>query len=288
MPTNTNAITSDTNIISTDTNTNITTAPFPFPLETPAEATSETVTTELTSETPTIESTTEIVKPTTIQKTSLFIQEKKDTIVSIFPKTLESSGYVILSAVALIFSLVLLICARRLNTLITIAREKNTLLRKDLQEKNEILQEKNEIFQDITISLYAQQQVIEYRLLLSDLNNANSTIEKTNTRTQLYNFLNIICLEICTTKNPYLALQLATSFFTKIQTRYIKLSPLPEGIVYFKHIGKILTETKDILDEQMLIQKIQANFIDIHNPENEVNKEEIIIPIADNSTNEPS
>jgi len=283
MPTNTNAISTDTNI---------TTAPFPFPIETTAEVAPETLTTEVTLEEvkpeQTVESIAEMAKPTTIQKTSMFIQEKKDKLVAIFPKTLESNGYIILSGVVLIFSLALLICARRLNKLIAITREKNTLLQKDLQEKNEILQEKNEIFQDITISLYAQQQVIEYRLLLSDLNTANSTIEKTNARTQLYNFLNIICLEICTTKNPYLALQLATSFFTKIQTRYIKLSPLPGGIVYFKHIGKILTETKDILDEQMLIQKIQTDFINIHNPENEVIKEEIIIPIIDNSTNETS
>ena len=82
MPTNTNVITSDTNIISTDTNTNITTAPFPFPAETTAEIVLETI--------------TEAAKPTVIQKTSLFIQEKRNEFSSIFPKTLESSGYVIL------------------------------------------------------------------------------------------------------------------------------------------------------------------------------------------------
>lgn len=273
MPTNTNTISTDTNI---------TTAAFPFP----TEVTAETI--------------TEAAKPTIIQKTSLFIQEKKDAIVSIFPKTLESSGYIILSGVALIFSLVLFIWARRLNKLIAIASEKNILLQKDLQEKNDILQknlqEKNEIFQDITISLYAQQQVIEYRLLLSELNNANSTIEKTNARTQLYNFLNTICLDICTTKNSYLALQLATSFFTKIQTRYIKLSPLPDGIIYFKHIGKILIDTKDILDEQVLIQKIQTDFIntlltqqeEIQEEVQDLVNEEIIIPNTDIVTNKKS
>ena len=265
MPTNTNAI-------SSDTNTNITTAPFPFPID-------------VTNETQVVEVITEIVKPTTMQKTSSFIQSKKDEIGSMFPKTLESSGYIILSGVALIFSLVLLMFAIRLKKLITITQEKNEILQKSLQEKNEI-------FQDITVSLYAQQQVIEYRLLLSDINNANSTIEKTNARTQLYNFLNIICLDICTTKNPYLALQLATSFFTKIQTRYIKLSPLPDGIVYFKHIGKILTDTKDILDEQTLIQKIQTNFINLSSTQQEetqeVINEEIIIPSTDTVINKNS
>ena len=131
MPTNTNTTPSDTN-------TNITTAPFPFPAETKPEA------------------TVEIDNLPTTQNTSSFIQEKKDEISSIFPKTLESSGYIILSGVALIFSLVLLICAIRFKKLITIAQEKNNILQKSLQEKNEI-------FQDITISLYAQQQVIEYR-----------------------------------------------------------------------------------------------------------------------------
>ena len=265
MPTNTNSIPSDTN-------TNITTAPFPFS----TDAVTEVQATEIITET---------VKPTTMQKTSLFLQEKKDEIGSVFPKTLESSGYVILSSVALIFSLVLLICAIRFKKLITIAQEKNDILQKNLQEKNEI-------FQDITLSLYAQQQVIEYRLLLSDLNNVNSTIEKTNARTQLYNFLNIVCLDICTTKNSYLALQLATSFFTKIQTRYIKLSPLPEGLVYFKHIGKILTDTKDILDEQALIQKIQTDFINVPLAQQEETKdivnEEIIIPSTNIVTNKKS
>ena len=260
MPTNTNTTPSDTN-------TNITTAPFPFPAETKPEA------------------TVEIDNLPTTQNTSSFIQEKKDEISSIFPKTLESSGYIILSGVALIFSLVLLICAIRFKKLITIAQEKNNILQKSLQEKNEI-------FQDITISLYAQQQVIEYRLLLSDLNNVNSTIEKTNARTQLYNFLNIVCLDICTTKNSYLALQLATSFFTKIQTRYIKLSPLPEGLVYFKHIGKILTETKNTLDEQTLIQKIQTDFISLSSTQQEelqeVINEEIIIPNTDPTINKKS
>ena len=269
MPTNTNVITSDTNIVSTDTNTNIITAPFPFPAETTAEVVPEVQVTE---------TITELAKPTVIQKTSLFIQEKTEAISSIFPKTLESSGYVILSAVALIFSLALLICARRFNKLIAIAHEKNDILQKNLQEKNEI-------FQDITVSLYAQQQVIEYRLLLSDLNNANSTIEKTNARTQLYNFLNIICLDIYTTKNSYLALQLATSFFTKIQTRYERLSPLPDGLVYFKHIGKILTDTKDTLDEQSLIQKIQTDLINTLPTQQEelpeVVNEEMIIPNTD-------
>ena len=262
MPTNTNIVTSDTN-------TNITTAPFPFSAETTAEVVPEVQVTE---------TITEAAKPTVIQKTSLFIQEKTEAISSIFPKTLESSGYVILSGVALIFSLALLICARRFNKLIAIAHEKNDILQKNLQEKNEI-------FQDITVSLYAQQQVIEYRLLLSDLNNANSTIEKTNARTQLYNFLNIICLDIYTTKNSYLALQLATSFFTKIQTRYERLSPLPDGLVYFKHIGKILTDTKDTLDEQSLIQKIQTDLINTLPTQQEelpeVVNEEMIIPNTD-------
>ena len=256
MPTNTNTLTSDTNI---------TTAPFPFP-------------TDVTTEAQVTEVITEIPTPTVIQKTSDFIQEKRNEFSSIFPKTLESSGYVILSGVALIFSLALLICASRLKKLITIAHEKNNILQKNLQEKNEI-------FQDITISLYAQQQVIEYRLLLSDLNNANSTIEKTNARTQLYNFLNIICLDIYTTKNSYLALQLATSFFTKIQTRYERLSPLPDGLIYFKHIGKILTDAKDTLDEQSLIQKIQTDIINTLPTQQdelpEIVNEEMVIPNTD-------
>ena len=218
----------------TNIDTNITTAPFPFPTDNVLSKTNDIV--------------EPIVVPQekTIQRTSDFIQENTDNIISIFPKKLESSGYVILSVVTLILSLALFLFAKRLQKLVTAAK-------------------------DITVSLYSQQQVIEYRLLLSELNNAHSTIEKTNVRTQLYNFLNIICLEICSTKDSYLALQLATAFFTKIQTRYVKLSPLPDGIIYFKHVGRILTNnTNDIINEKLLLQKIQVDFKDLQNKKNRI------------------
>ncbi|MGL5955058.1 MAG: hypothetical protein ACRC0X_00410 [Brevinema sp.] len=158
---------------------------------------------------------------------------------SFFPQNLESSGYIILATLSLIFSLLFLIQA--------------LLYRKLLVS----IQENNKNLSHISFSLYIQQQITEYRLLLADLNYSQGATEKTNARTQLYNYLNTMCLEICETPNKYLASQLAQVFFSKIKSRYLKLVSVPDGLIYFKYVSSILL-TSDSTTENL--QKIRKNF----------------------------
>lgn len=162
---------------------------------------------------------------------------------NLFPKSLDSSGYVILSAIALFFSMIILLFIAKLSKAVTTS-QKNI-----------------EILTDITIALHLQQQSIEYRFLLEEMNSAETSIQKSNARIQLYNYLNRICREICETKNRYLALQLAVAFFSRIHARYIKVNPLPEGVLYFKYIGKILQDFQGSnLSEEELLHKIVSGY----------------------------
>ncbi len=157
----------------------------------------------------------------------------------LFPQKLESSGYVILSGVALIFALFFIIQSLLFRKLLVSIKEGHTTLK------------------DMSSSLYIQQQLTEYRLLLSDLNYSTNPVEKANARTQLYNHLNTICIEICETRDKKFALQLAQIFFSKIQSRYLKLTSIPNGVVHFKYVSQYLLANpdEDIADSVKNIRK---------------------------------
>ncbi len=169
------------------------------------------------------------------------LKESTQQIMSLFPQKLESSGYVILSSVALIFALFFLLQAM--------------LFRKLLVS----IQDGHKTLKDMSFSLYIQQQLTEYRLLLADLNYSITPVEKANARTQLYNHLNTICLEICETRDKKLAIQLAQIFFSKIQSRYLKLVSIPEGLVYFKYVSQHLIANPYSSPEES-VQHIRKNY----------------------------
>ncbi|MGL4676974.1 MAG: hypothetical protein ACRCWI_04840 [Brevinema sp.] len=160
---------------------------------------------------------------------------------SLFPQGLESSGYIILATLSLIFSLLFLIQALLYQKLLVSLKEGNKNLN------------------NVAFSLYIQQQITEYRLLLADLTYSQGAVEKANARTHLYNYLNTTCLEICENPNKYLASQLAQVFFSKIQSRYLKLVSVPDGLIYFKYVSGILLAhpSNSITDN---LQKIRKNF----------------------------
>ncbi len=158
---------------------------------------------------------------------TISIDDTAQQILHLFPQKLESSGYVILSCVALIFALFFMIQALLFRKLLVSIKEGHTTLK------------------DMSSSLYTQQQLTEYRLLLSDLNYSTNPVEKANARTQLYNHLNTICIEICETRDKKFALQLAQIFFSKIQSRYLKLTSIPTGVIHFKYVSQYLLANPD-------------------------------------------
>lgn len=216
----------------------IETAPEPFS-EDQADTTSgnpfSTGNTGMTSET--ISSNKEITPP--ISFTTMI--DKGKEVFSLFPEKLDSSGYVILVAIALFFILILWRYTAKLNKIV-LSTQKN-----------------QQALKDIALSLYVQNRVTEYRLLLLDLNTVTTAVEKINARTQLYNHLNTVSREICEIEDNALDKALAGVYFSKIHARYLKLPMLPEGIMYFKYLGKLLSEASSI-DEEILLPKIKKEY----------------------------
>ena len=182
----------------------------------------------------------------------------------VFPSSLENSGYVILSAVLMVFAVTFFMFFFRLWKTVAVTQKNNVLLT------------------DMVLSLYLQQQALEYKMLLDDLNYTEDPVQKTNARTHIYNYLNKIAREICETKDKRLAAQLATAFFSRIYSRYIKLSPLPEGILYFKYVGSILHESNESqVEEKEVLDYIRNNYKKEIMAKKEITKEQTMPEVLD-------
>lgn len=162
------------------------------------------------------------------------LTETSQNFKKLFPKTLDDSGYVILVIVALIFAFFFMLQARLFTKVLSSLKEGQQTLK------------------SMSISLYTQQQLTEYRLLLGDLSHSSTPVEKANARTQLYNHLNTIAMEICENKDRDFARQLAKIFFSKIKSRYLKLVSIPDGLLYFKYLSQFLLSNPTLTLEDSL------------------------------------
>jgi len=164
------------------------------------------------------------------------------TMTSLFPKSLESSGYVILSGVALIFCLFIILFIFKIQNAISITQKNTNTLK------------------EVMVSLFVNQQSLEYKILLDEFNKADNSTDKLNAKTQLWNFLNKISREICESKDEFFAINLGIAFFSKIQGRYLKMGTTPDGIIYFKAIGDLLIKYSEHLSGKLLTKKIRSEY----------------------------
>ncbi len=158
----------------------------------------------------------------------------------LFPANLESSGYIILSVIAGISIIFLIVEIAMFNHILNTLSNDNVTMRA------------------VNTSLYIHQRLTDYKFFLYDINHAVDPVDKANARTQLYNFLNNVSMEIITVKDKQFAIQLAGAFASKIRSRYLKLASMPEGLTYFKYLGGILIHnpTEDI---ESLVKRVQKN-----------------------------
>ncbi|SFB81475.1 hypothetical protein SAMN02745150_00916 [Brevinema andersonii] len=120
--------------------------------------------------------------------------------------------------------------------------------------------ESAEYIEDIYLSIYVSDQIKDYVSTLNEYNHAHSDQDRINARTQLWNLLNRISRQICETKNEDLANKLGDAFFAKIQGRYLKMSPIPDGVIYFRTVAELLIRYTDQYEGDILTRKIRRDY----------------------------
>ncbi|MGL4367634.1 MAG: hypothetical protein ACRCTQ_05095 [Brevinemataceae bacterium] len=190
--------------------------------------------------------TAEIISQNTnlldVKKIESVTQNLPQQAFKLFPQSLESSGYVILTVVLLIF------CFFFFFMMLTIYNGIHST------------QKSIEILKEVSISLFISQKTLEYKLLLDELNKSSNADDHLNAKIQIWNFLNKISREICESKNEKLAYSLGSVFFSKILGRYLKMGTSPEGVVYFRVVGELLMHFGSMYNDEMLVKKIRSEY----------------------------
>lgn len=113
---------------------------------------------------------------------------------------------------------------------------------------------------ELYTATYVSEQIKEYIIAFNELNQVQGEAEKINARTQIFNFLNRISRQICETKDENLASKLADAFFSKIEGRYVKMSPVPESLAYFRFIAELLLSFDGTLEGQILLRQVRNGY----------------------------
>ncbi|MGL5721703.1 MAG: hypothetical protein ACRCY4_04810 [Brevinema sp.] len=113
---------------------------------------------------------------------------------------------------------------------------------------------------DIYASMYVSDQIKEYMIVFSDLTEAQSEQDQINARTQIFNFLNRISRQICESKDESLSIKLGEAFFSKIEGRFVKMAPIPDGVYYFRTVAEILIANNGRLAGQALARVVRKEY----------------------------
>ncbi|MGL5254763.1 MAG: hypothetical protein ACRC9L_07210 [Brevinema sp.] len=113
---------------------------------------------------------------------------------------------------------------------------------------------------DIYSSMYVSDQIKEYMIVFSELTEAKSEQDQINARTQIFNFLNRISRQICESRDDTLSLKLGEAFFSKIEGRFVKMAPIPDGVYYFRSVAEILISNNGRLAGSRLVKLIRKEY----------------------------
>lgn len=113
---------------------------------------------------------------------------------------------------------------------------------------------------DLYAATYVSDQLREYMILFTELTSTHDEQDLINTRTQIFNFLNRISRQICESKDEALAFKLADTFFSKIEGRYVKMTPIPEGVIYFRTVAELLLASDGRLFGDSLVRHIRNEY----------------------------